>query len=415
MREFVRACVMVVAAWALPVVAQVTDGAREVVMGAREAMNELESLRFDVSYVVDGTGVLAQAGREVRAKVVAAKTDQGWIRRAEGTEAAIPFLSIPEQPLLAMKVAGDAQWLDPDNKVLVKAYGRLASRRLPGTLGFIAPDEMFEEEPYAGLLRSLKVELDAPAEFAGVVCDVVLAQGRSQGVPRKWYFGRDDAILRGWSQEISGEGLGGSAVTTVTFSNLRTNDAIDPGLFDLEPPAGYSVSERGRRPEAQAARDDRDADQPGAAGPTLTSSRVIGTEVGDIAPGFSITDTRGEVITRESLEGSGAIVYFWSSWNPRCARFNEELGALLEDLGEDAPTVVAMAIKERDAKAPESAADEFGFRVSVGDQDVAAAYGVRRVPAVFVLDDEGRITLAESGHEPGETVEKVRAALAGSR
>ena len=100
-----------------------------------------------------------------------------------------------------------------------------------------------------------------------------------------------------------------------------------------------------------------------------------------------------------ALNGQPVLVHFWATWCPVC-RVEQDA---IEALAKDHPTVtVAMQSGEASAVAAHLSKESLSFPV-LNDPDgtIAAQWGVRAVPASFVVDGAGRIRFVEVGYTTG--------------
>ena len=100
-----------------------------------------------------------------------------------------------------------------------------------------------------------------------------------------------------------------------------------------------------------------------------------------------------------ALNGQPVLVHFWATWCPVC---RAEQGSI-EALAKEYPTItVAMQSGDAGAVAAHLNKEALSFPV-LNDPDgtIAAQWGVRAVPASFVVDGAGRIRCVEVGYTTG--------------
>jgi len=104
----------------------------------------------------------------------------------------------------------------------------------------------------------------------------------------------------------------------------------------------------------------------------------------------------GGSIALSELRGRPVLVHFWATWCPICEFEQGAIEALSRDY-----QVVTVAMRSGDSLAVEAHMREQGLSFPVVvDEDgyLARSYGVRGVPASFVLDAAGRIRFREVGY-----------------
>lgn len=105
----------------------------------------------------------------------------------------------------------------------------------------------------------------------------------------------------------------------------------------------------------------------------------------------------GQPLMLEQFKGRNVLLVFWTSWSERSTEQLDELAKLRNELGPDvALTLVGVSLDE-DAASARKAVEARGYRWTQGWLDAkgraqaAAAFDVKTLPAVFLLDAEGRV------------------------
>ena len=123
------------------------------------------------------------------------------------------------------------------------------------------------------------------------------------------------------------------------------------------------------------------------------------------APDFTLSDTYGHATTLSSLRGKIVILEFWATWCSPCRESVPELNEMYErfrgknvellgisvDKGGDAPSAVRAFLTEHAVAYP----------VLLDDRNVNSSYGVSGIPAMFIIDKEGKVVKQFTGFIPG--------------
>jgi peroxiredoxin len=120
---------------------------------------------------------------------------------------------------------------------------------------------------------------------------------------------------------------------------------------------------------------------------------------------FTLTDLNGSAVRLSDLRGKVVIIEFWATWCPPCKESVPELNKVTEtfrdkdfrligisvDKGGEALSNVRTFVKE----------NAVAYPVMVDSGKVNVAYAVSGIPAMFIIDKEGRIVKRHNGFFPG--------------
>lgn len=119
---------------------------------------------------------------------------------------------------------------------------------------------------------------------------------------------------------------------------------------------------------------------------------------------------QGQTFQLEQLKGKPALIYFWASWCSICrlmensvsdiSRNTATLAIAMQSGGDE---VVSGYLKQKKLRTPV---------LNDPNGQVAALYGIKGVPTVFILDTKGNIKYASSGYSPAWLIQ-ARLWLAG--
>lgn len=130
--------------------------------------------------------------------------------------------------------------------------------------------------------------------------------------------------------------------------------------------------------------------------------------IGSVAPTFelALADGSGDTLSLDDLEGRVVVLDFWSTTCPPCLREMEDLKVLWRRMKPRGVTVVGLSTGgESPAQIARFGKDRgVDYPLVVDRGAVSAAYRVRSLPTLYVLDKTGRIAEAHSGYWPLDDV-----------
>jgi thiol-disulfide isomerase/thioredoxin len=113
------------------------------------------------------------------------------------------------------------------------------------------------------------------------------------------------------------------------------------------------------------------------------------------APALPAITMQGEAFSLESYRGKPVLVHFWASWCGICDLQQGAINSIREDW-----QVITVAMQSGNAEDVRNHMKEQGldWPVIIDTSGVVAqSYGVRGVPANFILDKNGVVRFSESG------------------
>jgi peroxiredoxin len=122
-------------------------------------------------------------------------------------------------------------------------------------------------------------------------------------------------------------------------------------------------------------------------------------KIGAMAPGFTQNDVNGKAVKLADLKGKPLLVEFWASWCGPCRAENPNLISQYQLYKDKGFQIIAVSLDDHKDKWLEAIAKDGMPWIHVSDlkgwnNEVGRLYGIRAVPANFLLDGEGKIIAA---------------------
>ena len=139
---------------------------------------------------------------------------------------------------------------------------------------------------------------------------------------------------------------------------------------------------------------------------------------GQMAPPFTLTDTKGQKVSLSQFKGKAVIVDFWATWCAPCKieipwleQFhNEYAGQGLEILGISEDNLdldnKAELAKEKQDIADKASQMKINYPVLIDDADVSTPYGgIDGLPTTFFINRSGKVVASTVGLASRDEIE----------
>lgn len=119
--------------------------------------------------------------------------------------------------------------------------------------------------------------------------------------------------------------------------------------------------------------------------------------VGEDAPDISLTDPSGKTLSLSSLKGKVVLIDFWASWCGPCRRENPNVVKIYNKYKDKGFTIFSVSLdKTKENWVQAIQADNLSWPSHVSDlkgwsSSAAALYGVKGIPATFLVGKDGKI------------------------
>lgn len=121
------------------------------------------------------------------------------------------------------------------------------------------------------------------------------------------------------------------------------------------------------------------------------------------APDWTVEDLDGKRVALADLRGKVVIIDFWATWCGPCRKTMPLLDKFFTESLPAGVAVFGMNVWERGGTAkvkPYIQERGYKFPVLYGTDDIATAYGVRGIPTLVVIDQQGKIAYRHIGYDP---------------
>lgn len=131
-----------------------------------------------------------------------------------------------------------------------------------------------------------------------------------------------------------------------------------------------------------------------------TDSHAVRAEAA-MAHDFSLKDLNGNTVTLSSLKGKVVLLAFWASWCDPCIEELPELQKFArahQDKGVELLAINLNRFSERTMLGPFLESRNLDLNVLLRDDEQLSSYSTETIPALYVIDREGRIAQTRTGY-----------------
>lgn len=137
-----------------------------------------------------------------------------------------------------------------------------------------------------------------------------------------------------------------------------------------------------------------------AQGAMAAEAVLAAPKIGDTPPPLLGKDRDGKTVDLAALRGKVVIVTFWASWCHYCLKELPALNSVQEQSGDKFLKIIAVNVQDEMADYRAMMKQMRDYKLAMTrdrDGDIAAGFGVKSYPNLWMIDPQGRI----AGHHVG--------------
>jgi thiol-disulfide isomerase/thioredoxin len=177
--------------------------------------------------------------------------------------------------------------------------------------------------------------------------------------------------------------------TTEDYDKIVVDKPIDPKTFNTDLPPGITAQQM----------------------PNQSMESKPPVALGSLAPDFEATALASGIKTKvSSFRGQVVMLDFWATWCPPCRASLPETEALSTKYSGKGLVVMAISDETAETVKPFLSTNHYDFPTYLdSDSSANSAYKITGIPAVAIIDKQGRLSAFFVGLQQPDT---VKAALA---
>ncbi|MCB9856352.1 MAG: TlpA family protein disulfide reductase [Phycisphaerales bacterium] len=354
---------------------------QKILQQADSATRNVRAVEYDVEYYA--TGEYAERVPKVHARVLARQGRRGFFSNPlagaeEKTPDAFRFagtVDAPEGVRRSFDVSTDGrQVVSIETESRSYVFGNEDASPLITQVKPLFMLEFFHPTPFHDEINGKTLRYEGVQKIGDVDCDVIYVGYQRDYLDARWYFGCEDHLPRRVDR-VRFRGTAPIGELVLEIHDLNTTPSFDADAFAPPPPPGFEQRSF-----------------------TAGKRRL---KRGDAAPDFTLKSPDGTTVQLSALRGNVVVLDFWSTWCLPCKLSMPQLQSLHEKYANQPVKVFGLNCWDKDGDPARLMADmKYSYGLLLKADDVAREYGVESIPAVFVVDAEGRVCFTQSGVVP---------------
>ncbi|MBU0983788.1 MAG: TlpA family protein disulfide reductase [candidate division Zixibacteria bacterium] len=125
---------------------------------------------------------------------------------------------------------------------------------------------------------------------------------------------------------------------------------------------------------------------------------ALATKVSEPAPDWSLVDVKGDTVALADLRGQIVVLDFWATWCGPCRMAMPLINEFVHETDGQDVKVFSINVWERGRGNPEQFMidNDYSMILLYGTDEIAEAYGVKGIPFLCVIDQDGNIRYKEN-------------------
>jgi thiol-disulfide isomerase/thioredoxin len=132
--------------------------------------------------------------------------------------------------------------------------------------------------------------------------------------------------------------------------------------------------------------------------PSLVSSQSQLLNAGIAAPDWALKDASGNIHRLSDYRGKLVLLDFWATWCGPCKLEMPEIQAIYKEYGAKGVVVIGLNTWETSDPAKFMKDNGYSYSLLLNADNVAKAYQVEAIPALYLIDKNGIIYYSRLGY-----------------